>query len=40
MVYSYINAFPLWYLEQKRKGKTFCLKFDYVGWYGIIYIYI
>ncbi|KAL6594215.1 hypothetical protein LY90DRAFT_225877 [Neocallimastix californiae] len=28
----YINAFPIWYIEQKQKGKIFCMRFDSVGW--------
>ncbi|OUM70030.1 hypothetical protein PIROE2DRAFT_1979 [Piromyces sp. E2] len=32
MAIPYINAFPIWYKEQKNKGKIFCLRFDVVGW--------
>ncbi|ORX76779.1 hypothetical protein BCR32DRAFT_248483 [Anaeromyces robustus] len=30
----YINAFPIWYLYQKNKGKIFCLRIDAVGWFN------
>ncbi|ORX63774.1 hypothetical protein BCR32DRAFT_273335 [Anaeromyces robustus] len=29
----YIHAFPIWYLNQKKKGKIFCLRIDVVGWF-------
>ncbi|KAL6628501.1 hypothetical protein U3516DRAFT_793587 [Neocallimastix sp. 'constans'] len=30
----YLNAFPVWYIEQKKNGNTFCMRFDSVGWYN------
>ncbi|ORX80020.1 hypothetical protein BCR32DRAFT_245899, partial [Anaeromyces robustus] len=30
---TYMNAFPLWAYEQRKKGKIFCLKIENVGWY-------
>ena len=29
----YLNVFPLWYNEQRDKGKSFCMKINAVGWY-------
>ncbi|ORY22803.1 hypothetical protein LY90DRAFT_515332 [Neocallimastix californiae] len=28
----YLEAFPIWYNEQKRKGHSFCMQIDGVGW--------
>ncbi|ORY86449.1 hypothetical protein LY90DRAFT_663100 [Neocallimastix californiae] len=28
----YMDAFPLWYNQQKKKGKRFCLRVEAVGW--------
>lgn len=32
----YLNAFPLWYYQQKENGHTFCMRFDSMGWYNYI----
>eukprot|EP00833_Pecoramyces_ruminatium_P013640 jgi/Orpsp1_1/1187672/evm.model.d7180000059344.1 len=33
----YLNAFPLWYYQQKENGHTLCMKIDSVGWYDNTY---
>jgi len=32
----YLEAFPIWYNEQKRKGHSFCMQIDGVGWYMVL----
>jgi len=31
----YLNAFPVWYYQQKEKGHTFCIRIDSMGWYCV-----
>eukprot|EP00833_Pecoramyces_ruminatium_P011527 jgi/Orpsp1_1/1185559/evm.model.c7180000094367.1 len=33
----YLNAFPLWYYQQKENGHTFCMRFDSMGWHDNAY---
>ena len=37
----YMDAFPLWYNQKKKKGKRFCLRVEAVGWYTyLIFIFV
>ncbi|ORY73158.1 hypothetical protein LY90DRAFT_666761 [Neocallimastix californiae] len=33
----FLNVFPLWYNEQKKNNKHFCMRIDSVGWYDNAY---
>eukprot|EP00833_Pecoramyces_ruminatium_P009638 jgi/Orpsp1_1/1183670/evm.model.c7180000086233.1 len=36
----YLNAFPLWYYQQKENGHTFCMRIDSMGWNDNAYLKI